>query len=415
MKDAEGKRAGYDKYTTESFTSSSNTIDSKKFADDAVVFVKANKEIKVITGKTVRDWSSVSATNKGALIGETNSISYIKVAALTVTNDKVPGATGDYLYGYVTGDAYETTQDGDTVYKFNIWDGSADKTLVSKDSVTVEAGVAVEYRADGEFVKDVAPLTADAIIGSNRALDDDIQLAINDEATTIDKDATVIAMDDKEKEGVEGGVESLQEAQEDTDGSYINNAYVKVEDGKVLAIVYDAVNNELDEVVTASDVAEEIKEGIKSAAAMGTDVEVKINSNHEFTVDVTGEAKLASEINSIKVEGNNTVADTFTTGAEYFNDDVKFSVVSIELPVKKDATYKVVQTNPAFADMYTEEQLTADPLFSEDNGVWTKTKSNYKASADNEQFAIALTTGTATVVVTVNNVDYTFTINANLK
>ena len=76
--------AGYDKYNTDptSYTSAADVahgitagptayqnkrLNSTLIADDAVLFVVANTEIKVISGKTARDWAdTVKVTNKAS-------------------------------------------------------------------------------------------------------------------------------------------------------------------------------------------------------------------------------------------------------------------------------------------------------------------------------------------------------------
>ena len=101
-------KAGYDTYLYDKggYKSPTNKLDSGSIADDAVIFVQATNEVKVLTGKTVKNWNTVSGTftGKGVLTSESNGIQYAKVAAMTVNTNTVPGANGDKLYGYLTAD-----------------------------------------------------------------------------------------------------------------------------------------------------------------------------------------------------------------------------------------------------------------------------------------------------------------------
>lgn len=111
----------------------------------------------MLTGKTVKNWNTVSGTftGKGVLTSESNGIQYAKVAAMTVNTNTVPGANGDKLYGYLTADPYTTKYENENVVAYPIWTGSENTTVYEKGSAIkdgVKAGDAIQYHLDGNFV-----------------------------------------------------------------------------------------------------------------------------------------------------------------------------------------------------------------------------------------------------------------------
>ena len=257
--------AGHDGYLNKSYSAANDTIDGKKIADDAVIFVVATDDIKVVTGKTVKDWAtSTTATKVQALYSESNGMNYVQYAALVVSGT-MPDADGDMLYGYLTADTYKTKVDDDTVTAFEMWTGSENVTMYedSTSHVGIEAGLAVAYKMDGDRIDYKATLDAYAITGFDNKAEGDIELLKNggagaSTAYTLDEDCVVIAMDDAEQKGAEGDVASVSTANKEN-GSWIPNAYVALNtEGKVAAIVYD-VTGELDEVVTPGEIADEIE------------------------------------------------------------------------------------------------------------------------------------------------------------
>ena len=292
--------AGYDKYNTTatSYTSAADVahgitagptayqnkrLNSTLIADDAVLFVSANDEIKVISGKTARDWAdTVKVTNKGFLTKESNGIDYVKVAALTTSDSKVANADGDKLYAYVTEDSFETKKNGDTVTKFHAIVGNTTEAVDLYEDGTSHAGTAagsvIIYTVDGDEidVKTViaAGTKADtvnstvfangayAIKGFDGKKKGDMSLVDKDGAVinvTLDEDCVFIGVDDAKNVGTVSEIGAVPtSADKDEFDRYDLNAYVVFNsENKVIAVVYDTVNNELNvtNVKTASTVA----------------------------------------------------------------------------------------------------------------------------------------------------------------
>ena len=253
-------KAGYDTYLYDKggYKSPTNKLDSGSIADDAVIFVQATNEVKVLTGKTVKNWNAVSGTftGKGVLTSESNGIQYAKVAAMTVNTNTVPGANGDKLYGYLTADPYTTKYENENVVAYPIWTGSENTTVYEKGSAIkdgVKAGDAIQYHLDGNFVGVDAGLTdtanAYAITGFDYEAEGEMALVKYADGAastlTLDEDCVFIGIDDSAKTGVEGDMSAVSLAQQDQYGNYYANAYVMTDgSNKILAVIFD--NDKLD-------------------------------------------------------------------------------------------------------------------------------------------------------------------------
>ena len=341
--------AGYDKYNTDptSYTSAADVahgitagptayqnkrLNSTLIADDAVLFVVANTEIKVISGKTARDWAdTVKVTNKGFLTKESNGIDYVKVAALTTADPKVANADGDKMYAYVTEDAFETKKDGDTVTAFKAIVGNTTEAVDLYEDGTSHVGTAagsvIIYTVDGDEidVKTViaAGTKADtvnstvfdngayAIKGFDGKKKGDMSLVDKDGAVinvTLDEDCVFIGVDDAKNVGTVSEIGAVPtSADKDEFDRYDLNAYVVFNsENKVIAVVYDTVNNELNvtNVKAASTVAAKALTVTSPVTATGTD------TSATFTVatnPVAGDVKWGTTV-TVKVTPTTAVA-----------------------------------------------------------------------------------------------------------
>ena len=341
--------AGYDKYNTDptSYTSAADVahgitagptayqnkrLNSTLIADDAVLFVVANTEIKVISGKTARDWAdTVKVTNKGFLTKESNGIDYVKVAALTTADPKVANADGDKMYAYVTEDAFETKKDGDTVTAFKAIVGNTTEAVDLYEDGTSHVGTAagsvIIYTVDGDEidVKTViaAGTKADtvnstvfdngayAIKGFDGKKKGDMSLVDKDGAVinvTLDEDCVFIGVDDAKNVGTVSEIGAVPtSADKDEFDHYDLNAYVVFNsENKVIAVVYDTVNNELNvtNVKAASTVAAKALTVTSPVTATGTD------TSATFTVatnPVAGDVKWGTTV-TVKVTPTTAVA-----------------------------------------------------------------------------------------------------------
>ena len=319
--------AGYDYYDTSANqykSSGSSTVDTAYqnkrlngtlIAEDAILFVSAGTEIKVISGKTARDWAdTVKVTNKGFLTKESNGIDYVKVAALTTTDPKVANADGDLLYAYLTADSFETKKDGDTVTAFKAIVGNTTEAVDlyedGNSRVGTKAGSVIVYTVDGDEIDVKAVVVAGtytygditggayAIKGFDGKKKGDMSLVKVDGTVynvTLDEDCVFIGVDDKKNVGTVSDIAAVPtSADKDEFDRYDMNAYVIFNDeGKVASVVYDTENNELDldDVQTAAS-------AISFTAAMTN------NDITAVTVKATDVAALAAPVS---VPANKTV------------------------------------------------------------------------------------------------------------
>ena len=255
-------KAGCDAVKTLNNVKVDEKINSMPVNDDAVIFVKAidangaTKEIKVLTGKSVANWSATSNVNGTALTNEKNGLDYVAAGYLAVTANSVPGATADTKYGYLTRDGYTVTIDGEKKAAYDVWTTEGAKTLVQDASAPVSGtatGKVISYTIDGKYIDDVAVVGDDAaIIGTDRKVKGTAKVAMDAVAAktySFDEDCVFVAIDDSKTEGAEGGIEAIPEAQKCENGNYVANAIVVLKqdgnDQKIVAVFYD-VDNMLD-------------------------------------------------------------------------------------------------------------------------------------------------------------------------
>ena len=269
-------KAGCDAVKTLNNVKVDEKINSMPVNDDAVIFVKAidangaTKEIKVLTGKSVANWSATSNVNGTALTNEKNGLDYVAAGYLAVTANSVPGATADTKYGYLTRDGYTVTIDGEKKAAYDVWTTEGAKTLVQDASAPVSGtatGKVISYTIDGKYIDDVAVVGDDAaIIGTDRKVKGTAKVAMDAVAAktySFDEDCVFVAIDDSKTEGAEGGIEAIPEAQKCENGNYVANAIVVLKqdgnDQKIVAVFYDVDNmldrnTDTDTVVTDSHV-----------------------------------------------------------------------------------------------------------------------------------------------------------------
>ena len=256
-------KAGCDNY----FPTGAVTIDDKKIGskpvnDDAVIYVEASSEIKVISGKSIKNWDNKNATSTALLTNEKNGLDYVAAGYVNVSYTTVPGATADTKYGYLTRDGYTVTINGEKKAAYDVWTTEGAKTLtqdVSTPAPGTSTGKVISYTLDGDYVKDVTVDGIDAaIIGTDRTVKGTAKIATGVAATTgtysFDEDCVFVAIDDSENEGAEGGIEAIPTAQKclvsGTTQNYVANAIVVLKndgtpatpDYKIVAVFYDVDN-----------------------------------------------------------------------------------------------------------------------------------------------------------------------------
>ena len=256
--------------TVAASTSSKNTnhdvyavqkIGNKSVADDAYVFVDTAKEVKVLTGKQINNWSDevkLAFTSNGMLTKDSNGIAYVKFATLISNADeKVPGASKDTLYAYVVSDAYKTDVDGEDKAAYDVWTGTEVKTLIedaSAPSVSAVAGDVISYSENGNYADEIKKVgTEAAITGYDK---NNVTYRVDNTKNNVytyelDDDCVFIAMNDDKNTGMEGSKDAVTTANEKTVSGvdyYVTNAYIVLNDDgdKIIAIVYDADDSKLD-------------------------------------------------------------------------------------------------------------------------------------------------------------------------
>ena len=256
--------------TVAASTSSKNTnhdvyavqkIGNKSVADDAYVFVDTAKEVKVLTGKQINNWSDevkLAFTSNGMLTKDSNGIAYVKFATLiSKADEKVPGASKDTLYAYVVSDAYKTDVDGEDKAAYDVWTGTEVKTLIedaSAPSVSAVAGDVISYSENGNYADEIKKVgTEAAITGYDK---NNVTYRVDNTKNNVytyelDDDCVFIAMNDDKNKGMEGSKDAVTTANEKTVSGvdyYVTNAYIVLNDDgdKIIAIVYDADDSKLD-------------------------------------------------------------------------------------------------------------------------------------------------------------------------
>ena len=237
-------------------------IGNKSVADDAYVFVETGKEVKVLTGKQINNWSDTVKFNfasHGMLTKDSNGIAYVKFATLIASEDeKVPGASKDTLYAYVVSDAYKTDVDGEDKAAYDVWTGTETKTLIedaSAPTVAAVAGNVISYSENGKYADDITLVgTKAAITGYDNG---NVTYAFNQKNAVanytyeLDDDCVFIAVNDDKNVGMDGSKDGVTTANEKTINNkdyYVPNAYIVLNDDgdKIIAIIYDADDGKLD-------------------------------------------------------------------------------------------------------------------------------------------------------------------------
>ena len=327
-------RAGYKKYASIAGTGKFDK-DTKRLtagtsftvADDATVFVqapnaKSGDKVKVITGKALKKWATVSTLYAQVLANETNGTKNAKVVSVLYTNDKAISSASDDSYGFVTATPVRAKNaDGDKVWQYEIWNGSKTINVFEDDSsntAKADKGDFIKYNivSDNE-IEDIA-----TGIGSYEAVTaidgNNIDTIANTALGIDDKDTQVIYVNTKDTKGVEGG--SIALADEPTSGNYTKNVYVVgAADGEDLDAIFVDVNNKMDGVsygatagandttVTAGSVSYSLSVA-PATAAEGDKVTVTVKAGAAVTADTT----LTVKCN----ETGKTQNVTFAKGAE---------------------------------------------------------------------------------------------------
>ena len=246
-----------------------NRIAGKPVNDDAIIIVIYGKDndVKVISGKTVNDWSDSYKYGDSAFAAtkDSNGIEYTQIATI-MADKKYSGAGSDYQYGYLvsTPSTSSANPDGskDKCTAFEIWNGTEVVTLYNDGLYTGKAlstGDVLVYTNDGKYI-DVENEATDihiekaAVYGFDYKSEGNIVFnAKNDKGVVtqgvtykLDKDCVFLAVNDEDNEGVGNNMNQLIKAEPGTaDKTYVQNATIIYDnDKKVVAVIFDVENNE---------------------------------------------------------------------------------------------------------------------------------------------------------------------------
>ena len=286
----EQNKAGYD---TASTYASGNIDDNQKISgkavnDDAVIFVaygdvtgsQAKDKVKILTGKTVNDWKNAYGSYVQYASKKSNGIETVRVAVI-VASDNYSGAGSNYKYAYMTSNSYEGTngEDNDKTTVYEAWNGTENVTLKydGSDGTPKAAGDVLIYTNDGaDFINVEKATDVDiykvAITGIEKKKEGTVAVqgfkvsdnsALKNQSFDMDEDCVYIAVNDDKQEGKTGSsLDQIALAEEtSTKGNYYLNAYIVVEktdDRNILAIVYDADNNRLDQDIVVDNTGNKV-------------------------------------------------------------------------------------------------------------------------------------------------------------
>ena len=241
-------------------------VAGNRFNSDAVIFVKDNDGVKVVTGKTVTNWKEISAESVVGLADKSNGTPYIAIGAIDLGTGTAK--TDARVYGFVTANN-GVSKEGSTEYRnFTMWDGTQSIDVKVKSSVAVAKSDFVAFdwadqtagEADKEdfyhvSANDLLKQTSDGKAwygaGAITAFVDGDSITLNYNASTpkyfeFADTYFVIGVDTKSCEGSSGKLATAKEETKDT--SLYRNAVVfttKDGDQDVVEAVFVDVNGTL--------------------------------------------------------------------------------------------------------------------------------------------------------------------------
>ena len=247
-------KLGKDSYKKEGtgFDKDTKKVDGVRVADSAVIYVQYKDgddyKTKAITGKDLNAMGSDFGT-KSYYVVDGSTI----CAALIVSNDYLPGASADKLYGYITSDVVSNNVDGVAYKSFTVWTTENESIDVKMKGTTVVAKkdlISFELSSDN-FVEGVKKLTVET--AAIKDFGTDYAIFYNNGATgtydySFDDDVKFLYLNTKDVAGVNGG--ELSKADENTTGgktdTYYANVKYYVEGGKIVLIAIDTNLNKWD-------------------------------------------------------------------------------------------------------------------------------------------------------------------------
>ena len=238
----------YENYTSEPST----TIDGGKtsakvrFADEGVIFVKDKDDVKVVSGKTVTNWKTISDISVEGLYDKNNGTKYIAIGAINLGSKTAK--TDTRVYGYVTGAISSGTEDHTDYLYFDVYTADGEKEVKVEDNsksrqITRESFIAFDW-ADEEAKE----IDSDGIVIKTTSKDataiaayvdgDSITYVVkNDENKYVEKtldfadDYYVIGVDTKNREGSAAKLATAKDAPSNSTKYQANAIVFTTKDG----------------------------------------------------------------------------------------------------------------------------------------------------------------------------------------
>ena len=245
--------AKFNTASSTTYVKSTKTIDGKKIADDATIFVQyvegGKTYYKVLTGAQMASLGS-NFGNKAVYAYSTTGINYVELAFIT-DGGYLPGAAADKVWGYVVSDVTTTTEDSVTTYSFTVFDGEKDVEVTSKSLDGVAKGdiVSFNYGSDGYITGLTRQIdNSDTTTYPERAIEDFsdsseiIKFANDATIYSYADDMVVLYVDTENVKGVVGG--TISKADKPL-GSYVTNAKALINiSNEVTLLVVDVTTND---------------------------------------------------------------------------------------------------------------------------------------------------------------------------
>ena len=243
------------------FDEDTDKLATKRVADDAVIYVRYNDgtaidpdyKNTVITGATLNDMGSdfgneVYYVTDGTLV----------VAALIVGDTYLPGASSGKLYGYVTSDVTENTEDDVDFKSFDVWTSEGETINVKMKSTSTDVAkgdlISFELSADNfiEGVKTESAKSLTVVTDAVKNVGSSYVMFYGGGDYKLSDDVQYLYLNTKDVKGVNGG--ELKAADKNTvtseggaaDGVYYNNVKYVLEDNEIVMIAIDSTLNKWD-------------------------------------------------------------------------------------------------------------------------------------------------------------------------
>ena len=272
---------GYDAYTGKAAAytgdAGNNRMAGARVDDDAVIFVAkkltdiTGADAKVITGKSLKNWTAAYGSAAYALTNKSNSVNAVQVGALIAGGDSYGSEQGNY--GVIVGDPTAQTINGTKYVVLPTWTEGAteavDFLVKGSNTASFRKGSAFKYETDDTetvgdktytvikggssfevVARDLANSNEVAILSTEKSGSDLLVDVVkagqaatgNTQTYKVDKDTTVIYINGKN--GAQGGsLEDVEATESAADDYYVSNAWiVKNADNTLDLVVYDVAN-----------------------------------------------------------------------------------------------------------------------------------------------------------------------------